>query len=93
MDKKIKILITAIIILLLIGIGYKIVRIPFNEDKPVPDSDWLHDNCNCTERNNLQCPEGYTLDVRACIKNKTMTNAILKCSKYDCNGTIYEVEN
>lgn len=52
---------------------------------------WLVDNCNCTERNNLKCPEGFVLesDIRLCRNKSEVTNVLLGCSKYDCNEEIY----
>ncbi len=57
--------------------------------------DWLKDNCNCIERDNLKCPEGFVLepDAKLCKKGIDITNVLLGCSKYDCNEEIYLLVN
>ena len=56
------------------------------------EANWAKENCNCTERNNLKCPDGYEVRDRLCAGEGSVTNPVLGCSKYDCNGTIYEVK-
>jgi len=57
-------------------------------------SDWLNENCDCIERNNLRCPEGYYVDGNLCrSENNTVTYPILGCSAYDCDGEIWRIKN
>lgn len=61
-----------------------------------PEYEKLVNECKCIERNNLKCPEGFVLveNSRVCRDeaHNLVTNVLLGCSKYDCNGKIYEVE-
>ena len=56
--------------------------------------DWLVDNCECIERENLKCPDGFELEERVCRdkEKNTFTNVLLGCSKYDCNGKVWGVK-
>jgi len=92
MNNKIKISIIAVVILALIVVGFKLTGFYSSVDKSIPDKDWMVDNCDCIERNNLKCKEGYELKERICVKDNLVTNVLLGCSKYDCDGTIYGVE-
>ena|SRR3990167_5933393 len=59
-------------------------------------SDFFIDNqCICLERGIKKCSEGFELSGNLCInKDKTyFTNILLGCSKYDCSGGIYELDN
>jgi len=95
--KKIIAIIGAIVLLEII----LFVVIKFNSERTNENSSlqedisWLHDNCDCIERNNWKCPDGFYLvsGEKSCkrMDNKSITNVLLGCSKYDCNGTIHEV--
>ena len=98
-----KIILTILIILILTVAVFLIIKLTLNSSNQDDSNqsnqsnfeDWLHDNCNCTERNNWKCPKGYYLvpEQKLCERNdnKTYTNVLLGCSKYDCNGTIYNI--
>ena len=55
--------------------------------------DHIKDTCECIERNNLKCSGDFQLDPKdgMCKKLGTITNPLLGCSKYDCQGEIYEI--
>ncbi len=52
--------------------------------------EWLRDNCNCTERARIKCPDGFEWNSERhwCINGKSLTSPSLGCSKYDCSGEI-----
>ncbi len=84
---------------LIVAIGIMVIVVKFTNN--VGDSNHEtpkdYDGCTCLERNNWKCPDGFHLlgEERVCIRagNKTVTNVLLGCSKYDCNGTVYEVND
>jgi len=56
------------------------------------DEDWLNENCDCIERQRLECHyAGYELRGNFCWNGKKFTNPVRKCSIYDCAGEIYEI--
>ncbi|MBR9701733.1 hypothetical protein GOV13_02315 [Candidatus Pacearchaeota archaeon] len=84
-------LIGLVVIIILAG-AFIIQSIYFEED--IPSKDWLVDNCDCIERNNFRCLNGFELDAenRLCRGDGSVTNVILGCSKYNCTGEVYEVK-
>lgn len=54
---------------------------------------WLSENCGCVEHGKLECREGFELGEDGLCANsqeKTFTNPLEACSKYNCSeGTIY----
>jgi len=56
------------------------------------EHDLLVENCECIERENLFCPDGFELEERICVGDGKFTNVQLGCSKYDCDGKIKEVK-
>ena len=86
---KTKNIILAIIILLIvIALGFFIVKkITGNVVKDESKKEtWLENNCECVERENIKCPEGYKLmdEKRLCDKVSE------KCSKGELNKLICE---
>jgi len=56
-----------------------------DNEKALPDREWLIENCQCVEWNGpFKCPEGFELIGEICKKNKTYTNPLVLCSKYKC---------
>jgi len=58
------------------------------------DDFYSSDNCRCLEREDLRCGNSsWQLDAerRICVNGKSITNVILGCSKYECNGITYEL--
>lgn len=71
MKNKKTIIIVVAVLVILVGIFLVDKIITSNVIKSeIPDNDWLKENCNCTERLNLKCPERFELqeDVRMCKK-------------------------
>ena len=56
--------------------------------------EWVKDNCDCVERERLYCRfDGFEVDEKGRCKNGTdVTSPILGCSKYDCAGQEYIVD-
>jgi len=92
MNRKL-IAIGVVIILAVLAMGLFIHKtITTNAIKENPDlEEWLYDNCNCTERNNWKCFEGFVLEpeLKLCRNGTEYSHVILGCSKYECDGEIY----
>lgn len=58
--------------------------------------DEIKNSCECVERNNFYCLlDGFKVDEerKLCVgSDGRVTKVVLGCSKFDCNGTIYEVK-
>lgn len=56
------------------------------------DDFYSDEQCRCLERENLRCSNSsWQLDLerKACIYEKSITNVVLGCSRYECNGITY----
>lgn len=76
---------------LLMAIGNKMRADAIKEQHAEENySSWLAENCKCLERNIIFCPEGFILKNQSCVneQEKTFTNKLAGCSKYDCSGEI-----
>lgn len=52
---------------------------------------WLSENCKCLEHERLKCREGYELgEDGMCVNSeeKTFTNPLEACSRYECSDGI-----
>jgi hypothetical protein len=59
------------------------------------DDFYSDDNCRCLEKNRYACYlDGfeYNATVKLCMNyaEKKVTSVLMKCSKYECKGIIYE---
>ena len=92
MNKTKKIIIILLIVAFLVSIGiYLKSIITANTIKEQQKyEEWLKDNCNCTIKERLRCPEGYELNGKTCIGWKSFTNPVLTCSQYNCSGEIMD---
>ncbi len=71
-------------ILLFIG-QFNLTGNVVNDLKENIDGNKLENNCDCLERNKLDCRPGFFLqDNHRCWSGRTFTNAIRTCSKYNC---------
>ena len=52
---------------------------------------WLPENCSCLEKERIKCSLGFELVGNLCknANERTFTNVLKACSKYDCTGTVY----
>ncbi len=92
--KTLKAVIFVIIIVFLLLIGVLILKIKQKNEENKFNSGFFEDNnCSCLEREKLICKSGFELDSqrKICIRGNEITNVILRCSKYDCSGIIYEL--
>ena len=58
-------------------------------------NEWLPENCKCLEKNATRCSDGFELVGNLCKNEakKTFTNVLKACSKYDCSGIVYNLNN
>jgi hypothetical protein len=82
------ILIATLLFVILIFYGYqKITSNAIKEQEKLHS--WLIDNCNCTEKSHIICPSGYEYKEGYCKSGEFFTLISKGCSKYDCSGTLY----
>jgi len=96
--EKLKVKLIIALILLAIIIAISLLYNPLGHNKDVQPSnkqqerDFYIDNCNCLKHNIKACSlQGYEYYDGACRLGGNITNPVLKCSKYDCDGQIINV--
>jgi len=95
MFKRKKLIILGIVIVILIVAAFFIPKnISGNVVKDnTPGHYNLINNCECVERNNLICLEGFELDDDGfCRKDNFLAFPAKGCSQYDCDGEIWKVK-
>jgi hypothetical protein len=94
-NKKINIIIVSLIVLLAVIIGILVFSNKPKENTSAGlsiDDFYSDEQCRCLERENLRCANSsWQLDLerKACIYEKSITNVVLGCSRYECNGITY----
>jgi ABC-type bacteriocin/lantibiotic exporter with double-glycine peptidase domain len=93
-----RILIIAVVTLALIVLfffvkNYMAARAIEEQQKQEKYYNNLVENCVCLEKLHIICPEGYEYNRTSnfCVKDNYFTYSSKKCSKFDCNGTIHEL--
>jgi len=83
-----------IIVLVLVASFFVVKNMTGNVTEVDSDKhDWLNDNCDCVERENLMCPLGYEVEEGLCRRGTAVTNPTLGCSKYECSdGEIWRIK-
>ena len=97
---KRKTIIILVVILLTLALAFFIVKKFVITGKVVEagseKSDWLVENCECIERENLRCNSGFKLNKedRICVRENdgSITNVVLGCSKYECGDEIWRIK-
>ncbi len=81
MFKNKKIIVLSILLLILALVILSFVSGIF---KKTPENYWLENNCECIERSNLKCPEGYSR-----VNEKNFCYKIV----YDCPSSYLDLVN
>lgn len=82
-------IITLAVALLLMFIGNQMRTNAIKENQATENyTEWLANNCNCSARDRILCPDGFELKNNVCMNKNGYTNVLEACSEYNCSGEI-----
>lgn len=95
-------LLIVIIIVLVLAVAVLALQLskkPATVEKKVidykTDKEWYKDDCKCVEwKGEKVCPSGFQPNGKLCATsdNKTLTNYMIACSKYECDKVFVQIK-